>query len=150
MRGRPDEAITLFRQAEAERMRLQRDLAAAGRPRPDVDAERALYGRAAALIAAHPWRHMALTAAFMWRGAARTFPVLTAALVFGFLRKRYDFVLFVLPAFGMVLTYAIFTPFFPRYETLPRAIAWVALIIILKLSWDAIRARTAKKQGATS
>ena len=150
MRGRPDEAIMLFWQAWAERMRLQRDLAAAGHVRPDVDAERALYARAAALIAAHPWRHLALTPAFMWRGAAKAFPVLTLALVLGFWWKRYDLVLFVLPAFGMVLTYALFTPFIPRYGSPPRAIALVALVIMLKLTWDAIRARTAERQVVTS
>jgi hypothetical protein len=110
--ARPESAITLFRQAEAERTQLQRNYAAAGHPHPDVAAEQAMYANAEVLIAAHPWRHLALTVAFMWRGAAQTFPIL--------------------------MTYALFTPFFPRYGWPPRLISILAILVLIKLTYDHI------------
>ncbi len=142
--GSPGSAITLFRQAEAERTRLQRNYAAAGHPHPDVAAEQAMYANAEALIAAHPWRHLALTAAFMWRGAAQTLPILVIGLLVGLWRKRCDVVLLLLPAFGIVMIYALFTPFFPRYGWPSRLIAILAILLLIKLTWDAISSRAAR------
>jgi hypothetical protein len=141
--GKPDKAITLFRQARAERTRLETDYAAAGNLHPDVAAEQHMYGLAAASIAAHPWRHLALTIAFMWRGAALTFPVLVIGLAFGIWQKRHDLVLFLLPAFGIVMCYALFSPFFPRYEWPCRLISILEILILSGLIRDAICAQSA-------
>jgi hypothetical protein len=119
------------------------DYAAAGHPHPDIAAEQRLYTQATVLIAAHPWRHLALTVAFMWRGAVIAFPILVIGLAFAFWRKRFDLVLFLLPSFGLVLIYALFTPFFWRYGWPSRLVANLTILILLKLMWDMFGARRA-------
>jgi hypothetical protein len=141
--GTPEKAITLFRQARAERTKLEREYAAAGHLHPDVAAEQHMYRLAGALIAAHPWRHLALTVVFAWRGAAQILPILVIGVLFGVWRKRYDVVLFLLPAFGIVMSYALFTPFFPRYGWPCRMIAILAIVVLIKLMWDVIGDRRA-------
>jgi hypothetical protein len=141
--GRPEKAITLFRKARAERRRLNLAFEATGHPHPDVAAEQSMYQSAAALIAAHPWRHLALTLPFMWRGAAMTFPTLVIALAFALWRKRYDVALFILPALGIVLLAAFFTPFFGRYGAPSHLIALLSVLVVAKLGWDMVGATTA-------
>jgi hypothetical protein len=139
--GRPDQAITLFRKAQAQRTRLEREFAAAGSPQPQVAAEEQLYRLATTMISQHPLRHLKLTAAFMWRGAPLAFAILSAAIFFGLLRRRYDLLLFSLPAIGIVMAYSLFTPFFWRYGWPSRLVATVTAVALIKLIWDLIPVR---------
>lgn len=114
-RGRSEDAISYYYQQRAERNRLRRHFRAVGHPHPDVAADDALMDWAVDRIRSHPWRHLATTAPFLWRGAFLPFPILLCAVVYGWRRRRYDILLFALPAFGAVMFYGLFTHFILRY-----------------------------------
>src|ERR1700686_3958804 len=69
--GRPEQTLTYYRQARAGRTKNEAEL----------EGDDILKQRAMALILAHPWRHLALTVPFLWRGATFAFPILVFALV---------------------------------------------------------------------
>jgi hypothetical protein len=133
--GRPDQTLTYYRQARAERTKLEAELDRAGRPQAELEADDILKKRAVALIIAHPWRHLALTVPFTWRGATFVFPILLCVLVIAIRRRRYDLALFALPAFGVVLFFALFSHFISRYGIPAREVATVALIALAALLW---------------
>jgi len=127
--GRPDLAISYYRQARAERTKLQLAAAAGGDARA-VDADAILQSRAMAVIREHPFRHLALTIPFLWRGAFVTFPVLLVALVYAMRSRRANLAVFALPAFGMVMFYALLTHFIPRYSVPSVPIIIVAGVLL--------------------
>jgi hypothetical protein len=98
--GRPDRAITYYRMARAERVKLWREMEAVGKTQADAD--EILKERALAMI--------------------RSMPTLGV---------------FVLPALGLLLFYALFSHFIPNYgvPTLP-----VVIICAMRLLGDAISA----------
>lgn len=140
--GAPDKTFSYYRQARAERVKAEREMDAAGVAQSETASEIAaddlLKERAMKIILAHPWRNVALTIPFLWRGAPFTFPILVVALLVALRRRRYDFVLFAMPAFGTVMLYALFTHFISRYDLLALSIATVALVVLLA---PALRAR---------
>lgn len=141
--GRPQDAISFYRQARAQREYWEERLSAEHLAQPDTRADALLKARALAIIATHPLRHLALTALFLWRGSAKTFPLLVLALVLAVRRQRDDLGAFVLPALALVLLYALSTHFVPRYDVPPRAVAAVAVAVLAKLGWDLFRSRRA-------
>jgi hypothetical protein len=142
--GAPDRTLSFYRQARAERVKLERELSATGRPQSDIEADDVLKARAMTMIRAHPGRELALTVAFLWRGALLAFPLLLIALLTGLRARRYDLLLFALPAFGTVMLYALFTHFIARYDLPAFAVAIVAFMASLQL---ALRARAASKSS---
>jgi hypothetical protein len=131
--GRPDQTLTYYRQARAERTKIEAELDRAGRPQAELEGDDILKKRAMALILAHPWRHLALTVPFLWRGATFAFPILVFALVIGMRRRRYDLVLFALPALGLVMFFALFSHFISRYGIPAREVATVVLVALVAL-----------------
>ena len=107
-------------------------MSAAGRSQPEIAADDLLKARALKIILEHPWRNLALTIPFLWRGATLTFPVLAISLLVALRMRRYDFFLFAAPAFGTVMLYALFTHFIARYDLPALAIATVALVVLVK------------------
>lgn len=138
--GHPEQAISLYRRARAERVQLEQALRSAGHPEPESEADGILKARAMAIITAHPWRHLAATPLFLWRGSARVFPLLIIALAVALRYRRYDLVAFSLPALGLIVLYALFTHFIDRYSLPSRAIAVVAIIVAARLLWSALTA----------
>jgi hypothetical protein len=100
-----------------------------------------LKERALAIIREHPFKHIALTLPFLWRGAFISFPVLLAALIYAVHRSMPTLGVFVLPALGLLLFYALFSHFIPNYAvpTLP-----VVIICAMRLLGDAISANERK------
>jgi hypothetical protein len=127
--GEPEKAISFYRQARAERVKVIKEFEAAGHPRPEIAADDALAARAENIIEHHPWQHLALTLAFLWRGAFMSFPILVLAFVFYVRAHRYDLALFATPALGSVLLYALGSPFIGRYNMPALAIASVVLVL---------------------
>lgn len=115
--GKPDQTVTFYRQARARRIQLVQAFEAAGESMQQayVDADKKLESQAIAMIKASPGAHLALIAPYLWRGAARVLPLIVLVLVVALARSRYQLIVFVLPALAMVLTYATFITFFPRY-----------------------------------
>jgi len=133
--GRPDETLTYYRQARAERTKLEMELDRAGHPQAELEGDDILKKRAMTLIFEHPWRHLALTIPFLWRGATFVCPILIFALVIAVRRRRYDLALFSLPAFGLVMFFALFSHFIARYALPAREVATVVLVALVALLW---------------
>jgi hypothetical protein len=127
--GRPEDAISYYRKAQAEQVKVALELRAAGHPTPETEADEIVQQRAIQRIKEHPWRHLALTIPFLWRGATFAFPLLVFTIVVGLRKHRSELALFAYPAFGLVMFYALLTHFIARYgsPTLPVAIVGACL-----------------------
>ncbi|MFT2657982.1 hypothetical protein, partial [Escherichia coli] len=79
--GRPEDAVSYYRRARAERVKLERELSEAQVPNAGVAADKLLQKRALELIESHPGRHLAATIPFLWRGATAAFPILLIGLI---------------------------------------------------------------------
>ncbi len=141
LQGRPDLAISYYRRARAERVKLTTELEAAGDPSAGVTADQRLQRRAMSLIEAHPIDHLAATAPFMWRGAPRCFPLLLLTLLIAWRMRREDLGFFALPAFGLVMFYALLSHFIPRYSIPAEPVTAVAAACLILLAARAIRTR---------
>jgi hypothetical protein len=129
--ARPQDAITWYRQSRAVyQLDLQR-LVAAGFQDAQSRADAATKREGLRLLASHPLMEVALLLPMLWAGAALTFPLLVWALVWSWRTRRLDLAAYALPAFGIVLFYAMFTQFDARYGWLPRPIATIATVIML-------------------
>ena len=100
-------------------------------PQSEIEADDLLKARALKIILDHPWRNVALTIPFLWRGAILAFPILLTALVVAVRLRRCDFLVFAAPAFGTLMLYALFTHFIARYDLAPLSIATVALVVLV-------------------
>ena len=139
--GEPERTVTFFRQARAEREKLEHDLEVAGAAHPDMQADERLKSRAFATFAQHPWRHLLLSPLFLWRGGAQTTLILLVVLLCSAKLRRTDLVLLSLPTLAMVAAYALFSPFFPRYGLPMHLMAIVLLVIVSALLWQAVAHR---------
>ncbi len=133
--GAPERTLSYYRQARAERVELERQLGRAGSPQPEIAADDLLKERALKIVLAHPWRNLALTVSFIWRGATFAFPALILALLVALRRRQYEFFVFAVPAFGTVLLYALFTHFIPRYDAPALSVAIVAFWLSGYFAW---------------
>jgi len=137
--GRPEDAISYYRRARAERVKLELQLAASGSSNPEVETDRILQKRAMQMIEARPAKHLIATLPFLWRGAALGFPVLVIAIALALRFKRFECALLALPCFGLVMFYALLSHFIPRYGQPIRPILVALIVIAAKLGWDALR-----------
>lgn len=129
--ARPEDALTFFWAGSALRAKVTREMAEQGHPFPRLAADRVLRERAMQTMLEHPWRHLATTLPFLWRGAAYTFPVLLAFAIVSLLWRRLDMLAYVLPALGAVLFYALFTHDLPRYNFPMNPFAAACLVILV-------------------
>jgi hypothetical protein len=129
--GTPEKAISFYRRARAERVKMEGIYFAAGGPHPEIAADGALKKVATGIIAEHPWMHLALTAPFLWRGATLVFPILVITLIYAMRKRRYELLVFGLPALGAVMLYALLTHFIGRYDVPSLTVAIVVLIVSL-------------------
>jgi hypothetical protein len=146
--GRPDQTVSLYRQARAERVKLEDALAAAGDPHAQPKADLVLKQRAMGVIEKHLWQHLLMTVPLLWGGAPFTFVVLLASLAVAVRQRRFDLGAVALPAFGVVMFYALLSHFIPRYADPVRPLAVALTLVLLKWLWDA-RARGKVPQLAT-
>lgn len=88
----------------------------AGQPDPSSLADAEEMSKAIAIIRQHPWRHAALTLAFLWRGAPyAAFIFATFAFVYIWRRRDEAMLWYILPSIGILAFYASLTHFLPRY-----------------------------------
>jgi 4-amino-4-deoxy-L-arabinose transferase-like glycosyltransferase len=127
--GRPDRVVSYYRKARAASRQFKNELMARGEDPAQSDA--ILQERSLRYIREHPWRHLALTIPFLWRGALFTFPVLAFTLWQAVRRRNWGLARFALPAFGLVMFYALFSHFIPRYgaPVFPVVIVCVAALL---------------------
>jgi hypothetical protein len=145
--GRPEETMTYYRRARAERVKLTNELRAAGDPQPESAADQELERRAMNMIKDAPGRHLALTVPFLWRGAFLEFPILMAGLAYAVIRRRADIALYVLPALGLILFYGLFSHFIQRYAVPAQPVAVVVALVLAGGAFDWFRSRAAGRAG---
>jgi hypothetical protein len=139
--GKPDDAVSYYRRARAERVRLQQELRARGVANPTVEADRILQDEAVAMILAHPLEHLLKTISFLWRGAPTSFPVLCIGLAYAVVRRRIEVAIFILPSFGMLLFYGLFSHFIARYSVAATPVTIVVGLFLAKKAWDRLAQR---------
>jgi hypothetical protein len=114
--GRPEAALTFYRAARAERVRLVEQYSTT---LPPEAAERAaddeLKTRALRAFAAAPLKHLAMSIPFTWRGAGLFVPVLAAAFVLAWRRSDRAMLLVALTASGYIVLHALLTHFEGRF-----------------------------------
>jgi hypothetical protein len=135
--GRPEDAVTYYRKARAERKRLRMQYENADVENASQLAENALLDQAFGIIKADPWQHAKTTLLFLWRGTHLLgLPILIMAMIGVFTVNGTLIGLSLLPA-SAILFLALSSHFIPRYADpmIPSlVVAYVALI-----SWVVIK-----------
>jgi hypothetical protein len=129
--GRPSDAITLHRQARAERVRLQQEYEQKGADYPEVAADSAMSREAVAIIKKSFWQNLALAVPLMWRCAPLIFPALLLTFGYSLWSRNYLLTLFSLPGLGLVIFYALVTHFEPRPAIVAHSTAVIAVVVVL-------------------
>ncbi len=127
--GRPEDALTYYTAARAERVKLHRMLQGKGRENLHQLIDLKLRARALATIRSDIYNHLSKTPLFLWRGLWTRSPpnyvqlIAYLSMVFGFFGVMIAGLLFrnpviaaaTVPTAGAVLFYALFTQFHPRF-----------------------------------
>ena len=129
--GRPDQAVSFYRQARAERVRLEWTFERAQDPNPDISADVALQHQGEHIISHSIGRHLSLVVPFIWRGAPVLFPIALIALGYALYARRYSLALFLFPGFATLSFYALLTHFEPRPSLVAHAITVVGCVVML-------------------
>jgi 4-amino-4-deoxy-L-arabinose transferase-like glycosyltransferase len=113
--GRPDQTVTYYRRSRAEKMILINQYTADGSTQPLMAADRELKREAFGMLKQHPLRHLAVSAALLWRGGYFAFPLLALAFVYALRRRWQGLATASLPSLSLVLLYALMASFETRY-----------------------------------
>jgi len=129
--GRPEAAPSFWRQGRAQREKLESEFERRGEPYPDVAADRVMQEQGLQMVMRHFARNLALSVPLLWRGGPLSFVALLLALAYSVQARRPAFALFLLPALGMLLFYALFSDLLPRYGLLAQPTAVAGILIAL-------------------
>jgi len=102
------------------------------------------------LILAHPLRHLANTVSNLWRGAFFSFPLLLIAIAYAWRHRDVALATLMLRALGMVLFYALLTPFYVRYGLPELPIAACIAVVLGSRLGQHLLSRGAKRQSPGS
>jgi hypothetical protein len=133
--GRPENTISFYHRARAERIRLEREFKRNHDPISDVSADGVLQREGMRLIKGDVWADLAMVVPLLWRSAPMIFPALAFALGYAIWAKRYTLALFILPSFATLSFYALATQFEPRPASIAHATAVVSTVIMLYALW---------------
>lgn len=157
--GRPEDALTYYTAARAERVKLHRQLREQGYSNPHQVTELQLRKRALREIFADPANHLAKTPLFLWRGLWTRSPpnvvqlALYLTVVSGFVAMSAVAVLlrwpvvsaFTLPVIGTIMFFALFTQFHPRFADMLIPAIYVGAVVagarLWAKAWNVVRSR---------
>jgi hypothetical protein len=152
--GRPQDAVSFYRQSQAERVRLTRYYTSQDHPNPEQAADEYLKNEAKRWIFENPVRHVIMTVPFAWRGVwcfygggiftalnAICYSTFMALVLYVFCRPRGDILAFVLLPVSMLFFNAFLTHNLVRYS----APAIPHLVISLLVTISIIFGRGVKK-----
>jgi len=127
--GRPEDALSFYRIARAQRVKVSMDLRQAGSPIVGNTADAHLRETALAIILQHPFRHLLATVPLAWRGmwcfyGGGVFTILCAVAYcsfvfvcfYGVVRKRWDILVLQAVPFSLVLFNAFLANNLPRFN----------------------------------
>lgn len=139
--GRPEDAISFYRSARAERFRLEMEYEAQGVEDPTLLASAVLQDRAVEMILADPVSHLKTTLVFLWRGMwvvnvrFRYLVLGYASLWFaggwGLLRRKDWMIGISLPSLGVMAFHALFTHYIPRYSMILVPMLMAVLVVVI-------------------
>ncbi len=132
--GRPQDAVSFYRKARAERVRLERQFESLGNPHPDVAADGALQQEGMQMVRHDFKSNLALVLPLIWRSALLLFPFLALAFLYAIWSRRFALALFILPSFATLSFYALATHFEPRPSDIAHPIAIVAACVLLEIA----------------
>jgi hypothetical protein len=130
LEGRPGGAISYYRQARAERVRLVNELTAQGVADAEKQADKQQRTLSLQMMAEAPGQHLAMTPLFIWRGAFGITLVLLFAAWFCLANRRWDMAVYLLPAAGLTAFYALFSHFIARYSVAMTPVAIVLGVVV--------------------
>ena len=133
--GRPEDTISFYHRARAERIKLEREFTRNHDPKPGLSADGVLQRMGMSLIKGDVGANLAMVVPLLWRSAPLTFPAMAFALGYCAWVKRYALALFVLPAFATLSFYALATQFEPRPASVAHATAVVSTVTLLHALW---------------
>lgn len=128
--GKPEVAISYRKKAEAEFMRIVRELGEAGDSHPGIAADRKIKQHAIRMFLDHPFRHAAVTIPVLWRGAAFLLPLILL-LGFALALRRIDLMTFAMPSLALVLLLALMTHNYPRFSEYVWPVVIIGLIFVV-------------------
>ena len=127
--GRPEDVLSFYRRARAQRVKVSIGLRQAGVPIVENTADVYLRETALAIILQHPFRHVLATVPLAWRGVwcfygGGVFTMLCAVAYgsflfvcfYGVVRKRWDILVLQAVPFFLVLGNAFLTNNLPRFN----------------------------------
>lgn len=129
--GHPENAISYYRQARAERVKLKLQLRSEGVPQAAMRGDNILQKRAMEMILADPLKHLATTLPFLWRGAAHEAPILGMVALLALWWRRSDLFAYAMPAILMIAFYTLLSHNIPRYNDPVFAVQFAAVIAAL-------------------
>lgn len=159
--GRPEQAVTFYRQTSARYMQLRYQFEAAGAAFPDYAGDATMQREAWQMIRAHPWAHLRLVPLMLWRGmwcvSARGglpgwadgpgktgfFEGLNLAAVLALfgtglaavVRRRPDGLALTLPALGMLGAYTLLSQNLPRFFEPAVPVMLIVLLLGIRAAW---------------
>jgi hypothetical protein len=133
--GRPEDTVSFYHRARAERIKLEREYKRNHDPISDVSADRMLQKEGIRLIKNDIWVNLAMAVPLLWRSAVLTFPAMAFALGYCLWVKRYALAVFILPSFATLSFYALATQFEPRPASIAHATAVVSTVTLLHALW---------------
>lgn len=166
--GRPQDAISYYRSAKAESVRLALAYAAEGHADPSSAADSALRAQAIEMVRSDPGAHLALTPAIVWRivwnfqagvvpGPVRfglnaaAFALLWVFAILGLLTRNPVMLGIGLAPVGMIALYVLATHAIARYSE--PAVPNMIVALVVALAWTtatlAARLRRPRRTGAS-
>jgi len=167
--GRAEDAITFYRAARAERVRLREYYQELGVDNAAHRADEALQQQALALISQNPIQHLKTTIAFMWRGMwsfrsqsvssdavttlnALGFCALWTLFLIGIFRFNPTMIAITILPVGALAFLGLTSHFIPRYSamTIPNMLLAFIIASVWIFEWFFIRAQNIWQQHAAS
>ncbi|MDP9009213.1 MAG: hypothetical protein M3N91_11020 [Pseudomonadota bacterium] len=136
--GRPDDAITYYRRARAERIRLQRQYTQRGDRHPELTADDTMKSEGLRMIRYNVLGNLEMTVPLVWRSGHWYLIALAVAFGYGFFMKRGRLIAFVLPGLSLLGFYALATPFEPRWTSVVDSVAVIVTLTIIQQLWSGL------------
>jgi len=133
--GRPQDAVSFYRRARAERVRLEQQFESLGNRHPDVAADGVLQQEGIRIVEHDFKANLAMVFPLIWRGALLLFPFLALVLLYALWSRRFALALFILPSFATLSFYALATHFEPRPSDVAHPVAVTAACVLLHIAF---------------
>jgi len=151
--GKPECAITLYRRARADRVRMAVRFREEGHPYPLQAADNFLKIQSVRMIAGQPIRHVLMTVPFAWRGIwcfygggvftllnALSYAAFVALCCYGVVKKNRELMLFCLLPMLMLFLYAFLTHNQTRFSAPAIPFMIISFFIAARFLANSVRA----------